>query len=217
MILHHYFDVDHTITRRSTGRNFIMKGMFSGIFPFHLVLSLPLLYLRYRHGKLEVEHLGDGFPSFRGLERSALEKLSEEAYLTFTKRDVFTEALDLIAEIRSRGGHVYLASSSVDIILTPLAVALGVDGVIASTLDFEDGVCTGMFRDGPILGPQKCKHVLDHMSRNGLDPGECAFYSDSYHDIPILEEVAKPVATNPDRRLRRHAETRGWDIVTFSA
>jgi len=38
-------------------------------------------------------------------------------------------------------------------------------------------------------------------------------YADSYCDLPLLERVAEPVAVRPDRRLRRIAEQRGWEIL----
>ncbi|MEY3391080.1 MAG: hypothetical protein RL350_1342 [Pseudomonadota bacterium] len=43
---------------------------------------------------------------------------------------------------------------------------------------------------------------------------ECSyFYSDSMNDLPLLEKVTNPVATNPDVRLRAEAERRNWPIL----
>ena len=38
-------------------------------------------------------------------------------------------------------------------------------------------------------------------------------YSDSMSDLPMLEAVGRPVATNPGRRLRQIAERRGWEVL----
>jgi len=43
----------------------------------------------------------------------------------------------------------------------------------------------------------------------------CAFYSDSYSDRGLMERVGRPVAANPDWRLRTLARRRGWEIVAF--
>jgi hypothetical protein len=40
-------------------------------------------------------------------------------------------------------------------------------------------------------------------------------YSDSTTDIPMLSVVGNPVAVNPDRELRRHAEEHKWQIRDF--
>jgi len=44
---------------------------------------------------------------------------------------------------------------------------------------------------------------------------DCAFYTDSFSDVPVLEAVGQPVAVNPDPRLRRRANKRGWRIVDW--
>ena len=43
----------------------------------------------------------------------------------------------------------------------------------------------------------------------------CAFYTDSYSDLPVLEVVGRPVAVHPDHRLRREALRRGWPVVDW--
>ena len=44
---------------------------------------------------------------------------------------------------------------------------------------------------------------------------ESTFYSDSINDLPLLEKVTHPVATNPDERLRAIALARGWRILNL--
>ena len=52
--------------------------------------------------------------------------------------------------------------------------------------------------------------------REGIDLAHSTAYSDSHTDLPFLEVVGKPVAVNPDRKLRSIAEERGWPIQQFS-
>ena len=39
------------------------------------------------------------------------------------------------------------------------------------------------------------------------------FYSDSTNDLPLLESVSAPVATNPGPALERIARERGWPVL----
>lgn len=41
------------------------------------------------------------------------------------------------------------------------------------------------------------------------------FYSDSHNDIPLLEKVSHPVATDPDDQLTEHAKANGWPIISL--
>ena len=53
------------------------------------------------------------------------------------------------------------------------------------------------------------------LAERGLDWSgvDSTFYSDSHNDVPLLEKVNQPVATNPDDRLRALAVQRGWRIL----
>jgi phosphoserine phosphatase len=42
---------------------------------------------------------------------------------------------------------------------------------------------------------------------------EITFYSDSTNDLPLLENVDHPVATNPSEQLKAIALQRGWRIL----
>ena len=50
---------------------------------------------------------------------------------------------------------------------------------------------------------------------HGYELARCYAYSDSATDIPMLAAVGNPVAVNPDRTLRKHAMSSGWEIRTF--
>jgi phosphoserine phosphatase len=41
------------------------------------------------------------------------------------------------------------------------------------------------------------------------------FYSDSHNDLPLLEQVDKPIAVDPDDTLRATAEDRHWEIISL--
>ena len=44
---------------------------------------------------------------------------------------------------------------------------------------------------------------------------ESTYYADSITDLPLLEVVGSPKPVNPDLRLQRVAEKRGWPILRF--
>ena len=64
------------------------------------------------------------------------------------------------------------------------------------------GPATGRFEGPPLLKEEKKRRVLEFLRARGERPESCAFYSDSILDLPLLEAVGRPVAVNPDARLR---------------
>jgi phosphoserine phosphatase len=74
------------------------------------------------------------------------------------------------------------------------------------------GVVT--FREGKIVRTEQW------LASRGLklDDFEASyFYSDSVNDVPLMERVTHPVATNPDEKLRVIAAERNWLVVELFA
>jgi len=65
------------------------------------------------------------------------------------------------------------------------------------------------------FGPGKVVRLQQWVEQQGLTWAgiRSTFYSDSINDLPLLEKVNHPVATNPDARLRAVAQQRGWPIL----
>jgi len=210
-----FFDVDHTITRRSSGARFISLAMSRRMLPRRLIFVLPWYAITYRLGIFRLREYAEGFPHLRGITRAALEAIARESFEGRLKADIFEGAAALVEERRKAGRRVILATSSLDFIVAPLAEHLGVDGLLATTLEFRDGVCTGNILGVPMFRREKKRRVTEFLAREGVDPRDCAFYSDSIFDLPLLETVGRPVAVNPDFRLRRIARRRGWQIIAL--
>jgi len=211
-----FFDVDHTLTRRSSGTRFVGLAMRRKVLPLRLLLVMPWYSLTYKLGLFKMRDYVDGFPYLRGIQQSTLEKIAEDSFESRLKGDLFEEAVVLVRQRRAEGRRVILATSSIDFIVAPLAAHLGVDGMLATTLQFEDGACTGRIVGTPMFRREKKNRVLAYLAAEGVAASECSFYSDSIYDLPLLEEVGRPVAVNPDFRLRRIARGRGWPIVNLS-
>ena len=65
------------------------------------------------------------------------------------------------------------------------------------------------------VGEGKAQAIRSLAGRVGVDLEGSYAYSDSVSDLPMLETVGHPVAVNPDKDLRKEAETRGWDVREF--
>lgn len=210
-----FFDVDHTLTRHSTGRRFAFLGVRKGVFPLSALLTMPFYYTCYRVGCMPIRNLDRSFPFLRGRTREELEELAGRTFEQWIKKDLYPEAAQLIETLQARGTRVILASSSLDMLIRPLAHHLGVKEYISSSLEFLDHRSTGNLIGFPAFGNEKKRFVLEFLEQNGGSLEECSFYSDSITDLPLLEAVAHPIAVNPDPRLYFVAKRRGWPILRF--
>jgi HAD superfamily hydrolase (TIGR01490 family) len=208
-----FFDVDHTITDGSTGRRFAETAARRGVLKLRHLAMIPISYALYRLGGGGIAFFEGQFPVLRGVEKTLFEELGRDVFERRTRKALRPEMRKLIESIKADGGEVILATSSLDFIVRPLADLLGIDILLASELEYKDGRCTGTLAGKALFGHAKRDAVLSYARGRGVALADCAFYSDSIHDLPLLLEVGKPVAVAPDRRLRREAEARGWSIL----
>jgi len=209
------FDVDHTITRRSTGVRLIQCGRKTGLFGVGSLVSLPYHYLRYRAGTIKLESAAGALGRVRGHSRDELEALARRCFDRYVQPDVMREARETVEAHVRAGDVVAFATSSLRLIVKPLADSLGVAYVLATELEFDDGVATGGLATEPCLGEEKRDRVCALASALRIDLSSTTFYSDSHLDLPLLRAVGTPVAVNPDGRLRREAASRSWEILQF--
>lgn len=209
------FDVDHTITRSSTGRRLLQCGKKAGMFTTRDLLKVPVYYFRYRKGSIKVDVIAQGLEALSGRSEDSLRSLAESCYQSRVRTDIFPEARRRITEHREAGHTVIIASSSLGIIIDPLATELQIEHVVCTRLEFADGKATGRLQDEPCFGAGKLNAARSLVETLGGTLEEAAFYSDSHHDIPLLAACGEPVVVNPDKKLTAEARSRGWDVVEF--
>ena len=208
-----FFDVDHTLTRRSSGGRFVTLAMRKGILPRRLLFLIPWYSFTYKLGLFRLRPYDGWLPLPAGSSTHAPGgSRPGELHCAAAGRPVSLGDHPR-AEAPAEGRRVILATSSIDFIVAPIAEHLGVREVLATSLEFVDGVCTGKFANTPMFRREKKEQVLAFLAAEGVPPQECSFYSDSIFDLPLLEAVGTPVAVNPDFRLHRIARERGWTIT----
>ncbi len=188
-------------------------GIRRGLVGASVLLYLPRLFFLYRFYGSKGKHVEQAYPFLKGVGREALRNLAREVFTERIRPRIDRAVADRIAAIQREGGEVAIASSSFGLILEPLAAYLGIDAVVASELEFKDGKTTGRVDGEPAFGGGKKSRMLAYLDGRGTDPADCAFYSDSSHDLPLLRAVGKPVAVNPNGALRRIARNEGWELL----
>jgi HAD superfamily hydrolase (TIGR01490 family) len=211
----HVFDVDHTLTRHSTGRRFAQAGIRTGAFRRRDFLSMPWFYFRYRLGSLSLADITREIRMIAGMTAGELRAVAAAAWSDFVAADLFPEARDHVAACQAAGARTVLLSTSFDLILEPLAQELGVETVIASELEFHGDRATGWIVGGPCYAEEKARRLAAYLGERDLPAGECALYSDSFHDLPSFQMVGMPVPVNPDGVLRTAAARAGWPVVRW--
>ncbi len=130
------------------------------------------------------------------------------------------QARALVARHADQGEVCAIVTATNEFVTGPIARALGVEHLIATRVECQDGRYTGRsvgtptYREGKIARTEEWLHTMGH---DWASVERSWFYSDSANDIPLLSRVSDPVATNPDARLEAHARAQGWPVLRLFA
>ncbi len=182
-------------------------------------------YQDYKEGKLDIH----------AFLRFALKPLSEHSRAQLKEwHDAFMnevihgqlrqQALDLVKRHQDAGDLCCVVTATNSFVTRPIVERFGIEHLIATepatTGDNPLANFTGEVKGIPNFREGKIQRVHDWLASQDLTLDQLPrsyFYSDSMNDLPLLEKVSNPVATNPDKRLRSEAAKRNWPILELFA
>lgn len=212
------FDLDHTLLPIDSD---FMWGEFTQRIgwtdPAEFKRRNDEFYAHYQAGTLDVhEYVRFATDAVRAKGAQAAAEAHAQFMAEVIGPEIRHEARELIERHRAAGDEVVIVTATNEFVTTPIARAFGVEELIAVKLARGgDGWITGDIEGVPSLREGKVHRVAEWLQLRGLgwDDAEITFYSDSVNDLPLLEKVQHPVATNPDEKLRAIARERGWRIL----
>ncbi|PZP95787.1 MAG: HAD-IB family hydrolase [Variovorax paradoxus] len=216
------FDLDHTLLQIDSDHAWgVYTTRIGWTDPEAFVRRNDAFYAHYKAGTLDI-HDYVRFATDAVRERGP--QAAAAAHADFMREMVLPALLPAARELvelhRARGDTLLLVTATNEFVTAPIAQALGIEHLIAVQLErapLPDGGdwITGAIRGVPSAREGKVTRMQAWLDERGLtwDSVHCTFYSDSINDLPLLEKVQVPVATNPDDRLRAVAQARGWRIL----
>jgi HAD superfamily hydrolase (TIGR01490 family) len=212
------FDLDHTLLPIDSDYSWGEFSLKIGwVDPVSFKAKNDQFFADYQAGVLDIHDYVKFATEAVRLKGPALaEKAHQQFMQEVVKPCIKPVALNLIKQHKDAGDHVMIVTATNEFVTRPIATALGVEELIAVDLAKDaKGWITGEILGIPSFKDGKVKRVDQWLSDNHKtwQDVHITFYSDSVNDLPLLEKVQTPVATNPDARVRQLATDRGWRIL----
>jgi len=129
-------------------------------------------------------------------------------------------AYELVRQHRDSGDLLVLSTAASRFLSEPSAAAFGFSHLVATEMRRrDDGRFAGENQGTLNMREGKVTRLLAWLHDQGLEPdalADAVFYSDSINDLPLLRSVGRPVAVDPDARLRAHAQAAHWPILQLN-
>ena len=171
----------------------------------------------YQKGTLDIhEYVRFATEAIRKLGREQADAAHALFMREVIEPNIQAAARALLQQHRDAGDTIVIVTATNEFVTRPIAKALGVEHLLAVDLERDaSGWITGEIAGVPTMRAGKVTRMNTWLAERGLDWNgvESTFYSDSMNDVPLLEKVNTPVATNPDARLRQLATERCWRIL----
>lgn len=214
-----FFDLDKTVIARSSTLAFSKPFFAEGLLTRRTVLRSAYAQFMFSisgadHDQLE--RMRNYITAMvKGWDVETVRQAVAETLHDIIEPLVYAEAVDLMAMHHAAGRDVVIVSASGAEVVEPVGAMLGVDRVIATRMQVQDGRYNGEL-EVYAYGPNKAELIRELADQEGYDLAACYAYSDSETDAPMLEAVGHPFAVNPDKTLRRIAGENDWPVLTFS-
>ena len=213
------FDLDHTLLPLDSDYEwgqFLMR--IGAVESCSFARRNAEFYAQYQAGTLDpVAYLEFAFGTLAQFPRKQLNTWHEQFMEEVICPAILPVARNLVKQHQDANDLMAIVTATNRFVTAPIAAAFGIENLIAAEPDLTpDGEISGSFSGVPPYGEGKVINTRKWLSSIGqsLENFErSTFYSDSQNDIPLLNLVTHPVATNPNAKLAAYANAHGWPIM----
>jgi len=149
----------------------------------------------------------------RGETLEEVRRWAHEFGHVFLRKAVPDDLRGKILSLKQEGCRVVLLSGSLQVLVDQLRERLEAEILIGTDLEVVDGKLSGRKTGIFPYGRQKVEALFQKIDPGGIDWPNSWALADRKSDLPVLELVGHPVAVHPDRKLRKLAAARGWEII----
>ena len=173
-------------------------------------------YQDYQAGKLDIQaYLQFALRPLAGRTVGEVAELQQRFIRDYVEPMLLPAAFSLMDKHREQGDKLVIITASNTVITKPIAQRLGVSTLMGCDVEIKEGKFTGASVGIPSFREGKVARLTEWMSTNNYSLDGAWFYSDSHNDVPLLERVDNPVATDPDPQLAELARQRSWPIISL--
>ncbi len=210
-----FFDIDGTLVRCLTQKELLGVFWKKKIISTSESIAIFFWFFLYKVGLLRssTRIRQYAYRSFRGLSVELVAKLIQNVYEQKVRHMFSTVALERLEAHRKRGDSIFAISGTLDFFCHLICLELNIPTFYGTRLEVKNDYCTGNWEGVILEGETKADLVRRLAKENDIDLKSSFAYADHYSDVFFLKETAHPVVVNPDKKLKKEANLRKWEIL----
>ncbi|MBK0062734.1 MULTISPECIES: HAD family hydrolase [unclassified Acinetobacter] len=210
------FDLDHTLLNtdsdHSWGEFLVNEGLVD---PVHHRQMNDKFYEDYKAGQLDPYAYNEFvFEFLTQHDHAYLIELHQLFMKNVIRPQMRPQGFAAIEYHKKLGHEIVGITATSDFITAPIFREFGITEIIATNAEVVEGAYTG--KVAGLACYQQGKLVRLEQWLDGRQVNESWAYSDSINDRFLLEYASHAIAVNPDDRLEKLAQEKGWEIQDWS-
>ncbi|MES9901211.1 MAG: HAD family hydrolase [Sedimenticola sp.] len=211
------FDLDNTLLAGDSdylwGVFLAEQGVVDGD---HYERENERFYREYKEGVLDIyEFLRFSLTPLKENPLERLHALRAEFMRLKIEPIILPRAKALVEKHRDAGDTLMIITATNAFVTRPIADVLGIEHLLATDPEMVDGCYTGEVAGTPCFQQGKVERLEQWLQQQGASLEGSHFYSDSHNDIPLLQQVERAVAVDPDEKLLAMAKQRQWPVISL--
>ena len=211
------FDLDNTLLAGDSdylwGQFLIKEGIVD---KDHYEKENQRFYDEYKAGTLDIyEFLAFSLKPLSENETEKLHQLRQIFIDQEIQKILLPKAFELIKSHEDKNDTLMIITATNRFVTEPIAKLLGIDYLLATDPEIENGRYTGKVAGIPCFQDGKVKRLEAWLKTENISMEGSWFYSDSHNDLPLLKQVENPVAVDADDQLTTFAKEQNWPIITL--
>ncbi len=129
---------------------------------------------------------------------------------------ILPKAIELVKNHKKNNDVIAIVTSTNSFIAKITADFFKIEHLLASIPEFINNKFTGRLLGEPCFQEGKVTKVKEWIKIHNFSKyKEIFFYTDSYNDIKLLEYSSKPIAVDPDKKLKTISIKKNWKIISL--
>ncbi|MEO3702019.1 HAD family hydrolase [Acinetobacter ursingii] len=210
------FDLDHTLLNtdsdHSWGEFLVNEGLVD---PVHHRQMNDQFYEDYKAGQLDpIAYNEFVFQFLTRHDNAYLTELHQLFMQKVIRPQMRPQGFAAIEHHKALGHEIVGITATSDFITTPIFREFKITNIIATNAEVVEGAYTGKVAGLPCYQQGKLLRLDQWL--DGRQVNESWAYSDSINDRFLLEYATHAIAVNPDDRLEKLSQEKGWEVQDWS-
>ncbi len=207
-------DLDGTLINANTGMISAHYYLKNNFISYKTIAYFILSYIKYKQSTVKLEEVHQN-------ALTLIDTLNKDIINVRINR-IFTEKLmhrfnsTIIQRIKNHiknNDYLVLMTSSNMILCKIITKYIPFDRIIATELQEAGNYYLPKYKNAIAYHHQKLIFATSIAQELQLDLKNSICYADSHSDLPLMLSAGKAVAVNPNKKLKKEANKRDWEII----